>query len=109
MKEFSSISKKDEFDKIYSCAKKWHNEFVVIYFLADEASKKFAPVASKKIGNAVLRNRAKRILRSAFFECQNNLANGAYVLIAKRPIVGIKSTKLQKTLIWSFKKIGSMK
>lgn len=39
--------------------------------------------ATKKIGNAVRRNRAKRRMRAHFRECSPSLKDGIYIFVAK--------------------------
>lgn len=46
-------------------------------------------MASKKVGNAVCRNRCKRILREIFYNFDNDFSCGAYVLVAKKKILEI--------------------
>jgi len=47
---------------------------------------KIAFVASKKIGNAVARNRAKRRLRSLYILNEHKLKIGSYIFVAKNEI-----------------------
>ena len=59
-----SLAKKSEFQKVYECGVKKVGRLLVVYLLsADETAR--AVVASRKVGNAVKRNRAKRLLREA--------------------------------------------
>jgi len=59
------LTKKSEFHKVYEHGAKNVGRFLVVYLLsADDMA--FSVVASKKIGNAVKRNRAKRLLRETF-------------------------------------------
>ncbi|MEN8006240.1 MAG: ribonuclease P protein component [Candidatus Krumholzibacteriota bacterium] len=65
MTAWRSLTKKSEFHKVYEQGAKQVGRFLVVYLLpADDMAR--AVVASKKVGNAVKRNRAKRLLREAF-------------------------------------------
>ena len=79
-----------------------------MYFLASE-QRKFSAVASKKIGNAVVRNRAKRLLRAAFYNQQSSIDSGIFILIAKKQMNDMSFSELERNLKWAFKKIGAVK
>lgn len=65
MTAWRSLTKKSEFHKVYECGAKQVGRLLVVYLLpADDMA--WSVVASKKVGNAVKRNRAKRLLREAF-------------------------------------------
>ncbi|ABB43802.1 ribonuclease P protein [Sulfurimonas denitrificans DSM 1251] len=51
--------------------------------------------ATKKIGNAVKRNRAKRRLRALFFTYSSLLQDGTYIFVAKQTISETSHQKLQ--------------
>ncbi|WP_242647965.1 ribonuclease P protein component [Campylobacter geochelonis] len=93
---------------MYDEAKKWHCECAVVYFLASE-QKKFAVVASKKIGKAVIRNRAKRLIKAAFLNIKNELKSGSFVIITKAGINEMKFGAIEKNLRWSFRKMDILK
>jgi RNase P protein component len=59
-----SLRNKAEFARIYAEGVKRVGRLLVLYLLATEGDAQ-AVVASRKIGNAVQRNRAKRLLREA--------------------------------------------
>jgi RNase P protein component len=64
-----SLAKKNEFHKVYEDGVKKVGRFLVVYLLpADDFAR--AVVASRKVGGAVQRNRAKRLLRDAFQAAQ---------------------------------------
>ncbi|TXE78882.1 ribonuclease P protein component [Campylobacter peloridis] len=108
MKDFLSISDLEEFSAIYKEGKKWHCEGMIIFYTQSK-EKKFAVVASKKVGKAVIRNRAKRLLRAAFFQVKQEVENGKYILVAKTSINEIPFLKLEKNLRWGLKKLGCIK
>ncbi len=68
-------------------------------------------VASKKIGNAVKRARAKRRLRALFIKMAPILADGDYVLVAKQPVLEVPFGELEKAFRRAVKrlKIGQTK
>ena len=65
MAAWRSLTKKHEFHEVYEHGAKNVGRLLVVYLLpADDMAR--AVVASKKVGNAVKRNRGKRLLREAF-------------------------------------------
>lgn len=68
MARVRSLSGKSEFQKTYAEGVKRVGRLFVVYMMAAE-SDEMAVVASRKVGNAVQRNRAKRLLREALDHC----------------------------------------
>lgn len=66
-------------------------------------------VASKKIGNAVQRNRAKRLLRAHFINNMDLLASGSYVLVAKPLLLETDFKKVEKAYLHALKKCAALK
>ena len=88
--------------------KKWYCDGFIIFYLED-TEKKMAVVASKKVGKAVKRNRAKRILRALFFRFKDEIKEGKYILIAKSELTEISFFNLEKRLKRGFKKLECLK
>jgi len=107
VKNFTRIQS-EEFSLVYRLGKKWYCDgFIIFYLKSDE--KKMAVVASKKVGKAVARNRAKRVLRALFFKFENKILQGKYILVAKDEIKELPFARLEKNLKWGFKKIECLK
>jgi ribonuclease P protein component len=68
---------------------------------------KTAFVASKKVGNAVKRNLAKRRMRALFQEHLPRLKNGSYIFVAKTEIHNHDYKKLKGEFHYCFKKLES--
>ena len=93
-----ALSKNEEFRKLLQ-QKKVSNKYVTIFFgyLNDKNknSLNISFVTKKKIGNAVKRNKAKRIMRELARKIIiNGKINSYYVLIAKTSLLEEKFEKL---------------
>ncbi|MBE2983833.1 ribonuclease P protein component [Campylobacter sp. RM9344] len=105
---FESLSDSKEFSSVYKDAKRWHSEVCVLFY-KPSIQNKLAVVASKKVGKAVVRNRAKRLLRAVFLEVCDELESGIYVIVAKNGLNEFRFDKIQKNVRWSLKKLGCLK
>ncbi len=76
---------------------------VLFYKQSDKQEVGFT--ASKKIGNAVKRNFAKRRMRALFLDINTHLNSGSYVLIARDKILFCKYEDIKKGLIASLVRI----
>jgi ribonuclease P protein component len=77
----------DDFKAIYESGRKAVGRQLILFHVEGDGPVAFAAVASRKIGNAVQRNRAKRLLREAFRTHMGRLReSGAYVLLARAGI-----------------------
>lgn len=82
------IRKRKDFFHIYKKGSRFRGRYFVLIYLANElTSSRIAVVASKRIGNAVVRNRIKRTIR-ALYRTQKHLLPGHYdlVFIARKEI-----------------------
>jgi ribonuclease P protein component len=87
-----------EFQCVYRHGKSYANKYMVLYVLkggASEAKAGFA--AGKRLGNAVTRNRAKRLLREAFRLNRAFIKDGVQlILVGRNPIVDLKYQAVEK-------------
>ncbi len=93
-----------EFDIVYKQASKvWHTPDFVLFF-KNSSDHKVAFVAGKKVGNAVQRNRAKRLMRALFIEKIDSILCGSYVFVAKPLLLKKNYLELKKTYLFTLKK-----
>ncbi len=84
-----------------------HPLVVLIIKDADSPLTRFAVTAGTTIGNAVKRNRAKRILRAALRELITKIQPGYHgILIARKPLVESNSIEAKSALDSLFRQAG---
>ena len=66
-------------------------------------------VASKRVGNAVKRNRAKRLLRSFLINHTDNLKAGQYILVAKPLLLDSDYHKTNKQFFNAIRRLKALK
>ncbi|MBP7008964.1 MAG: ribonuclease P protein component [Kiritimatiellae bacterium] len=79
-----------EFQQAYDQNRRWHGRHMVLFLRsAPDASLRLGVVASKRVGNAVERARAKRRLREAFRRQRSTFTGVTddVVLVARRSLL----------------------
>jgi len=105
-----SITRNTDYLRAYRRAKSAGHPYVICYALPNRLSySRLGLTASKKIGNAVTRNRARRVLRAAFTEVAPMLKPGwDIVLVARTQTASVKSTALPPILTAQLEKLGAL-
>ncbi len=99
MRSYRKLKQNWEFHRAYtrgiSCVAPTH----VLYVVKGKKNEiRLGITAGKKIGSAVKRNRAKRVITAAFDTCVQNLPSGYdFVVVARARILKTKSTDVATT------------
>ena len=103
---------KKDFDRLYKKGKSSGDRFVVVFFVAssDRPYTRRAFLASKKVGNAVVRNRARRLMKEGFRKLKDEIRPGHDVLfIARHSIVSCGCGEVEASMRSALSKGGLLK
>ena len=97
---YEPITRNNDFVRAYSRGKSYVHSHIVLSGRKNRAGHtRVGLTASKKIGNAVMRNRARRVMRAALYQVlDRDLGPVDIVLVARGITPRLKSTKLAPTL-----------
>jgi ribonuclease P protein component len=85
MKRAYSLRRED-FQRVWDNGRSWSHPLIILRARSNEAeASRFAFVAGKKTGNAVRRNRAKRLLRESVRRRLETIAPGWDIILISRP------------------------
>lgn len=115
-----AITENHLYGKAYKNGKRFVGKLCAVYVLRDLAAARLRKEhpqkqyvnrlglsVSKKIGGAVARNRAKRILRAAYDSLRPSLKTGSLIVISARGAInGKKSTDVERELTVAFERLG---
>ena len=108
MQNFEKIKSNRDFRRLYSRGKSYVTPFFVLYTAKGRKGKlRFGITVGKKIGGAVQRNRAKRIITAAFRSLAPNVTKGYDVVaVARTRVLETKSTAVAELMKKQFKEVG---
>ena len=106
MSDILTLKENRDFHRLYKKGKSLISPVLVTYILKNKSDNlRYGITTGKKIGNAVRRSRARRIIRAAFMECAPELKSGYdIVFVARGKTPFVKSTKLKTAMEYQFKK-----
>lgn len=104
LSKVNRLKGKQKFDMVFKRGEKFYSPYFVMYRLSTNPEQQSQPrvgiVASKKVGGAVIRNHARRLISEAL---RTNLArlkpNCIYVFIALKTIANASSDEVNTTII----------
>ena len=100
MKKTRMIKRRHEFKTLFSRGKIIYNKNLTLYYLANKLDvNQFGIAVSKKSGNAVERNRVKRLIRENYKILEQKLSTGYNILFSVN-----KKCKIEKINFYDVKK-----
>lgn len=111
MKKIIKIKENYVFRRSYRRGKSLVSPYFVIYAMPNRRNvPRLGITASKKLGGAVKRNRAKRVITAAFRDCAPYIKpNYDFVIVARTRILNIKSTAAAESMLKLFREAGILK
>jgi ribonuclease P protein component len=101
MKKELRVKKNKEFQEAFQKGHSFANRQFVVYALRKEGQDHFriGLSVSKKLGNAVIRNRIKRYIKQSILEINEQLqAGNDYIIIARKPVAEMDFFDVKKSL-----------
>ena len=98
MEKLVPICRNNDFRRIYARGKSYVSPLVVVYALKNRTKNvRVGITTSKKVGNAVQRNRSRRVIREAFRALAPRVRPGFdLVLVARGKTPYVKSTDVRR-------------
>ena len=105
---YRTLDKNWQFNRVYGRGKSYVHPHCVLYVAKNRLGyTRLGLTATKKVGHAVQRNRARRVMRAALSEhLAQNIGGYDIILVARGQTPHLKSTQLSKTLGKLFAKAG---
>ena len=94
------LRRKSDFSLIYNKGKSVGERYIVLFFRKNGLPyNRAAFLASKKVGNSVVRNRARRLMKESYREMKENLDIGYDIIfIARKTINNLKCADVKKSM-----------
>lgn len=105
------LRNRKDFGRIYGKGKSVGERYVVLFFIRNRLGyNRRAFLASKKVGNSVQRNRARRLIRQSWKNIEEKLPEGYdFIIIARHSINGTKCPQVEESLRRALRRSGLLK
>jgi ribonuclease P protein component len=105
------LRKNSDFSDIYKKGKSVGDRYIVLFYRKNGLSyNRTGFLASKKVGNSVERNRARRLMKESYRSLAGKIATGYdLIIIARNTISEKKCADVEKSLYSAFKRTGIIK
>ncbi|MBQ6495866.1 MAG: ribonuclease P protein component [Firmicutes bacterium] len=100
------LRKKEDFSDIYKRGKSIPERYIVLFYKKNDLPyNRISFLASKKVGNSVQRNRAKRLMKESYRHICTDIKEGYdIILIARNTILDRKCDDVRRSLERAVKK-----
>ena len=101
MKKRYRIKKEKDFKLVFKKGKSYANRQFVVYLSdhPDVTHLRLGISVSKRLGNAVMRNKIKRRIRAFFQQHKDSLKPHEYIVIARNPVSSMDYHQIEKSLL----------
>jgi len=105
------LRRKADFDALYKKGRSAGDRYVVIFCRENGLSgNRTAFLASKKVGNSVARNRARRLMKESYRLSRGSIGDGYdLIFIARSTINGKKCGDVRRSMESGLRRLGVMK
>jgi ribonuclease P protein component len=104
------LRRKKDFSSLYGKGKSAGGKYLVLFYRKNNLSySRKAFLASKKVGNSVKRNRARRLMKESYRVCQEMIPSGYDVLFIARSVItqdGVKCPDVEASMRSLLKRSG---
>lgn len=111
MKQVESIKENYEFKRVYKRGKSNADYILAVYIFKNyKKQNRLGITVSNKVGKAVIRNKIRRRIKSAFHEIQKDLKPSIdIVVVARTKSAQSDFSQIEKSLTKNLKKLGAFK
>jgi ribonuclease P protein component len=103
-----TLRKQKDFARVYNKGKSKGSKYIVVLYRKNNLDyTRTAFVSSKKVGNAVQRNRSRRLMRESYRSFMDNVVSGMdIIMVARNTINGAGEKEVERSLYGVMKACG---